>query len=697
MAKVVGDNANMAQSLAPSPVISAIMAVYNTERYLTEAIQSILSQSFTDFELVIVDDGSTDGSPEILRNLAQQDSRIKLITQVNAGIGAATQRGIVESQGEYIAIMDSDDISLPDRLKLQKQFLDQHPDIDAVGSQWRMLHADGRDIGIDTHPTDSERISVLMYAFFSLHHPTTMIRRHALEKVGGYSVDRSCLVPDYDLFMRMQLAGCRFANLPEILFIWRLNPASTTHHKACAQAASVADVRDTGFKQLLLNDPQRAETIAKSIVQSFPTGTWQDERIRQLLPEREPSLLYRTWLNLPDDTQEDRLNKALVLWLKKPDQCCESLREQLIANNKPWLATLVDAYRGYKRVDPALYCDKLAIRPDDQIAVSLFVTYSSANEDFNQRLHQALTLKAKAKFPIEIIVVSITPDCSLKPFAQLLSMHECIFDDGGLAWHTAIHTASGAYFAYLEDNFRFNLDVLLETLDSQIQHKTRISFMADTRYFTDALDENDQPALDNRFRPVWTRSTLLGKDRVRLSNFIHHRGLLNNFNGNLNEIGLAAGRLLGRYLAIKNEFNIIDGAVNYFIPAIALNSNPLPLFQQTIGDWYLDYGMTNFPDLVFHDNLSKSKIEHYAQTLSTAWLNKNLHVYPGNASTLESFYLNRVNLAIRIPLFRYLLAHNKKTYLLTFWRNKAYLNAALALFYCVYQAIVIRFFSPHKK
>jgi len=107
-----------------TPAISVIMAVYNTQRYLTEAIQSILSQSFTDFELVIVDDGSTDGSPEILKNLAQQDSRIKLITQVNAGIGAATQRGITESQGEYIAIMDSDDISLPDRLKLQKQFLD---------------------------------------------------------------------------------------------------------------------------------------------------------------------------------------------------------------------------------------------------------------------------------------------------------------------------------------------------------------------------------------------------------------------------------------------------------------------------------------------------------------------------------------------------------------------------------------------
>ncbi|NOV28829.1 glycosyltransferase [Methylomonas sp. ZR1] len=679
------------------PAISVIMTVYNTQRYLTEAIQSILSQSFTDFELVIVDDGSTDGSPEILKNLAQQDSRVKLITQVNAGIGAATQRGITESQGEYIAIMDSDDISLPDRLKLQKQFLDQHPDIDAVGSQWRMLHADGRDIGIDTHPIDSDRISVLMYAFFSLHHPTTMIRRHALEKVGGYSVDRSCLVPDYDVFMRMQLAGCRFANLPEILFIWRLNPASTTHHKARAQCASVAEVRDAGFNQLLLDDPRRAADTAKTVICSFPTGTWQDERIKQLLPEQGPSLLYRTWRNLPDATSGDRLNKALVLWLEKPELYCETLREQLLANDKPWLAALLNAYRGIENLDPALNATTLAIIPSNQIAVSLFVTYNQAGEDFNQRLQQAFALKAQAKFSIEIIVVSVKPELSLKPFIPLLATHDCIFDENGLAWHTALHRAKGAYFAYLEDNFRFNIDVILKILASHIQHKTSISFMPDTRYFSEACDEKGQPALDNQFHPVWTRSTLLGKNRVQSSHFIHHRSLLDNLKGNLAELGVAAGRYLGRYLAIRNEFNIIDGAVSYFMPGIILNANPLPLFQQTIGDWYLDYGMTNFPDLVFHDNLSKSEIAHYAQTLSTAWLNKNLYIYQGNISVLESFYLNRVNLAIRIPLFRYLLAHNKKTYLLAFWRKKDYLNATLALFYCVYQTIAVRLFSPYKK
>jgi len=407
--------------------------------------------------------------------------------------------------------------------------------------------------------------------------------------------------------------------------------------------------------------------------------------------------LYRTWRNLPDATSGDRLNKALVLWLEKPELYCENLGEQLLANDKAWLAALLNAYRGIENLDPALNPDTLAIIPCNQIAVSLFVTYNQAGEDFNQRLQQAFALKAQAKFSIEIIVVSVKPELSLKPFIPLLATHDCIFDENGLAWHTALHRAKGAYFAYLEDNFRFNIDVILKILASHIQHKTSISFMPDTRYFSEACDEKGQPALDNQFHPVWTRSTLLGKNRVQSSHFIHHRSLLNNLKGNLAELGVAAGRYLGRYLAIRNEFNIIDGAVSYFMPGIILNANPLPLFQQTVGNWYLDYGMTNFPDIVFHDNLSKSEIAHYAQTLSTAWLNKNLYIYQGNISVLESFYLNRVNLAIRIPLFRYLLAHNKKTYLLAFWRKKDYLSATLALFYCVYQAIAIRLFSPYKK
>jgi glycosyltransferase involved in cell wall biosynthesis len=687
----------MTKENSNSVAVSVILAVYNTDSYLRSAIKSILSQTLIDFELVIIDDGSTDDSPKILNELKEKDLRIRIIRQTNGGIGAATQTGIENSHGEYIAIMDSDDISLPNRLALQKQFLDMHPDIDAVGSQWRMLNAEGKDIGIDTHSTNPELISALMYAYFPLHHPTTMIRRRALDKVGGYSLDRSCVVPDYDVFMRMQLAGCKFANLPEILFLWRLNPASTTHSKARIQASSVADVRDNGFKELVANNPQKAADIAKSIVYSFPTGTWQDDRIEQLLPDKEQSSLYCVWLGLTEDTPEDCFNKALVLWLKTPGQHCEILREKLIANNKPWLAALVDAYRGIDNVDPAVRCDKLNLDTVNRVTVSLFVTYNGANEDFNLRLQQAFALKALATFSMEIIVVSVRPELSLQPFVQLLSTHDCIFDEEGIAWNTAFHKASGAYFVYSEDNFRFNTGAILEALESQFQHETPITFMPDTRYFAEALDENGSPALDNQFHPIWTRSTLLQKDRVRLSNIIHHRSLLHGFQCNLSELGTAAGRHLGRYLAIKNEFNMIEGVVNYFIPEITLTKNPLPIFQQTIGDWHLDYGMTNFPAPIFHENLPKSQIAYYAQSLSKAWLANNLFIYPGNITVLENFYLNRVDYAIKTPLFRHLLICNKKNYLLLFWQNKAYLNTVIALFYCIYHIMAVRLFAPLKK
>ena len=302
------------------PEISVIMAVYNTDRYLQEAIDSILAQSFSNFEFVIVDDGSTDNSPAILDKYRQQDTRIKVITQKNAGIGAATQRAISESCGRYIVIMDSDDISLPQRLALQKQYLDQHPEIDAVGSQWRMLNAQAEHAGIDTHPTDTKQIETLMFAYFSLHHPTIMIRNSAIDKVGGYSVDRSCLVPDYDLFMRLQLNGSQFANLPEILFLWRLNPHSITRSKSAQQAQSVYDIRERGLAYQLENNPDDANAICKTILYNFPTGTWQDFKIQQLLPEAEDSLLYKTWLSLPTTTPDEQLYRTLILWLRAPAQ-----------------------------------------------------------------------------------------------------------------------------------------------------------------------------------------------------------------------------------------------------------------------------------------------------------------------------------------------------------------------------------------
>lgn len=666
------------------------MAVYNTERYLREAIESILTQTLGDFELVIVDDGSTDNSPSILNDFATQDSRIKLITQANAGIGAATNRAIAESRGEYLAIMDSDDISLPNRLALQKAFLDRHPNIGAVGSQWRILTIDERDAGIDTHPVDSETIETLMFAYFSLHHPTTMIRRQAIERDGAYSKDRACLVPDYDLFMRMLLTGCKFANLPEVLFIWRKNPASTTRSKTAEQAQSVAQVRDWGFTELLRDNPEKAKSIARSIIYSFPTGTWQDFKIRQLFPKQQESLLYQTWETIIPDSAEDQFKRALVLWLRKPQEHFQILYDQLQQHEMPYQASLVSAYHGANKALPASGIKLPDISEKSHYVFSLFIPFVGDREGFKQRVEQSFYLQKKSEFSIELIVFSATeeivPTLTLFPDDRT----DCIVIENPYGWEKALINARGNYFAYLEENFRFNTDRFVQAITQLVNGKTDILYLLDERYFAEALDIAGKPLLDNSHVPNWSRSTLFGNDRIQLTGFIHQRSLLKEFKGNLKECGQIAGRVLARYLAIKNSFNIVPGAARYFIPAIHLNGQPMPVFQKMILDWYYDYGMTGLPAQAFWSNLSKPTVKLYARSLSDAWLKNDMFIHPGNSRSIEEFYLKMLTFPIRWPLFRHLLLHNKKSILTSLLRNKAFLTTLLALVYCSFIVLINR-------
>ena len=120
------------------PLVSVIMPVYNGEKYLAEAIDSILVQTFTDFELLIVDDGSQDNSAEIIRSYVKRDSRIRFFQQEqNEGSANARNRGIANAKGEFIAAMDCDDVSLPERLQKQVDFLESHPEIGALGTRGR--------------------------------------------------------------------------------------------------------------------------------------------------------------------------------------------------------------------------------------------------------------------------------------------------------------------------------------------------------------------------------------------------------------------------------------------------------------------------------------------------------------------------------------------------------------------------------
>ena len=199
-----------------NPRVSVIMAVYNAEAYLREAVDSILGQTFRDLELIVVDDGSEDGSWEILTSYA--DPRLCLIGGPHGGLEASLNAGIRRSQGELLARMDADDISLPDRLSRQMAFLDQHPELALVGCFCTRITESGRDLGVLELPCDSDDIRRFMVRDNPFVHSTILVRRAALDKVGPY--DPSYRWGDYDLWVRVA-AALPVANIPEALLIRR--------------------------------------------------------------------------------------------------------------------------------------------------------------------------------------------------------------------------------------------------------------------------------------------------------------------------------------------------------------------------------------------------------------------------------------------------------------------------------------------
>ena len=204
------------------------MPVYQAERYLEEAVESILAQSFDDFELLLLDDGSTDASPRILAALAARDDRIHLTVERHAGLVSRLNDGIARARGVYIARMDADDISYPERFEQQIAYLEANPACVAVGTAVDEIDPDGRTIrSMDIRPTHEEIDDRLLRGDGgALIHASAMYRSDALRSVGGYrpGFDGG---EDMDLHLRLAELG-RLANLPDRLYLYRKNLSSVT-------------------------------------------------------------------------------------------------------------------------------------------------------------------------------------------------------------------------------------------------------------------------------------------------------------------------------------------------------------------------------------------------------------------------------------------------------------------------------------
>lgn len=197
------------------------MPVYNGERFLAEAIESILGQTFGAFEFVIIDDGSTDASPAILADYASRDPRIRVITQANAGIVAALNRGLAECRSPLVARMDADDVSEPDRLAAQIHVLRGDSDLVVLGTAIRLVAESGRPGPVIRGPACHHAIAETLQRGNCIAHPTVIMRRDAVMAAGGYREEMRH-AEDYDLWSRLATRH-RLANLPQPLLRYRIH------------------------------------------------------------------------------------------------------------------------------------------------------------------------------------------------------------------------------------------------------------------------------------------------------------------------------------------------------------------------------------------------------------------------------------------------------------------------------------------
>ncbi|WP_263357934.1 glycosyltransferase [Acidicapsa ligni] len=216
-----------------SPSISVVMSVFNAERFLREAIESILEQSFRDFEFIIIDDGSTDGSSSIIESYRSSDPRLYVHRQENRGLIESLNLGCGLARGKYIARMDADDIAIRERFHLQIDFMEAHPEVGVVGGVVEIIDAKGK-LARDqsTVPLDNSDIQRELLEHSVLWHPTVLMRKSTFVSVGGYR--KITDAEDFDLWLRIAEQS-HLANLPEVLLKYRIHPTQISATKCGKQ------------------------------------------------------------------------------------------------------------------------------------------------------------------------------------------------------------------------------------------------------------------------------------------------------------------------------------------------------------------------------------------------------------------------------------------------------------------------------
>jgi glycosyltransferase involved in cell wall biosynthesis len=219
--------ASRSSSRGGLPLVSVIVPVFNAEAFIVEALTSISAQTYANLELIVVDDGSTDGTPALLESFLSREPRMLRLHQDNQGGGAARNAAARKASGRYLALMDADDVAEPDRLAKQVAYLEDHPDIDVLGGAMTVISELGTSTGHKDRPTYAAEVRRQLEECIEnpILDPTVMMRRETFETVGGYRPQFRTTY-DYDLWLRM--LPRRMCNLPDVLTRYRRHDQQTT-------------------------------------------------------------------------------------------------------------------------------------------------------------------------------------------------------------------------------------------------------------------------------------------------------------------------------------------------------------------------------------------------------------------------------------------------------------------------------------
>ena len=234
--------------MSAAPTVSVITPAYNARRYIALTIESVIAQTFTDWEYIIVDDGSTDGTDALIRKYLS-DPRIRMYRRPNTGVVGASNDGLNMAGGEFLTRLDADDIAKPEKFEKQVAFLRANPEYVACGTQVETIDPYGSILHRLQHKLTHEQIDAQLMRGngFAMVQPAVMIRREVLVKLGGYRKQYEC-AEDLDLFLRLAEVG-KVANLPEYLLQYRQHYQSINHTRHEDQRRMKRGLMEEAYKR----------------------------------------------------------------------------------------------------------------------------------------------------------------------------------------------------------------------------------------------------------------------------------------------------------------------------------------------------------------------------------------------------------------------------------------------------------------